>query len=183
MNDLGFALRTELRAERDALIGAFRNGGAVRALLHGLTACTDRLLRRIVRHHGLQDATDVIAVGGYGRGALFPHSDVDILILHAPDLPGEVSGRIEALIGQLWDLGLHVGHSVRTVHECREEARRDITVLTSMLESRLISGPRRLYHEFDAAIVEVLDSPTFFRCRSRERISRPTASSTDMRRR
>ena len=102
MNDLGFALRNELRAERDALIRAFKDGGAVRALLHGLSTGTDRLLRRIVQHHGLQESAAVIAVGGYGRGALFPHSDVDILILHEPDLSSAVSSRIEALIGQLY---------------------------------------------------------------------------------
>jgi [protein-PII] uridylyltransferase len=174
MNDLGFALRNELRAERDVLVAAFRNGGAVRALLHGLSTCTDRLLRRIVQNHGLQEAAAVIAVGGYGRGALFPHSDVDILILHEPDLSSEASSRIEALIGQLWDLGLHVGHSVRTVDECREEARRDVTVLTSMLESRLISGPRRLYRAFDAAIVEVLDSLAFFQAKLLEQQQRHT---------
>src|SRR5947208_12680872 len=138
MNDLGFALRHELRAERDALIGAFCNGGAVRTLLHGLSASTDGLLRRVVRSRGLENSTAVIAVGGYGRGALFPYSDVDILILHDAELAAAHSAQIESLIGQLWDLGLHVGHSVRTVDDCRDEARRDVTVLTSMLESRLV---------------------------------------------
>ena len=140
MNDLGYALRNELRAERDALIGAFCAGGAVRTLLHGLSNSTDRLLRRVIRSRALQDHAAVIAVGGYGRGALFPHSDVDILILHDEQLDAAQSAQIEGLIGQLWDLGLQVGHSVRTVEECREEARRDVTVLTSMLESRLVIG-------------------------------------------
>ena len=72
MNDLGFALRNELRAEREALIAAFCSGGAVRTLLHGLSDCTDRLLRRVVRSCKLEDDAAVIAVGGYGRGALFP---------------------------------------------------------------------------------------------------------------
>jgi len=174
MNDLGFALRHELRAERDALIGAFCSGGSVRTLLRGLSDSTDRLLRRVVRSRGLADTTAVIAVGGYGRGALFPYSDVDILILHDADLDSAQSAQIEALIGQLWDLGLHVGHSVRTVSECRDEARRDVTVLTSMLESRLVIGPRRLYRDFDAAIVEVLDSPAFFQAKLLEQQQRHT---------
>jgi [protein-PII] uridylyltransferase len=174
MNDLGFALRNELRAERDALIGAFRNGGSVRKLLHSLSDSTDRLLRRVVHSCILEDATAVIAVGGYGRGALFPHSDVDVLILHGADLSSEQSAQIENLIGQLWDLGLHVGHSVRSVEECRDEARRDVTVLTSMLESRLVSGPRRLYRGFEAAIIEVLDSPAFFQAKLLEQQQRHT---------
>src|SRR5262249_47247341 len=106
MNDLGFALRHELRAEREALIAAFCSGGPVRSLLHGLSDSTDRLLRRMVRSCGLQDAAAVIAVGGYGRGTLFPHSDVDILILHGAHLNAAQSAQIESLIGQLWDLGL-----------------------------------------------------------------------------
>src|SRR5262245_42500614 len=120
MNDLGFALRHELRAERDRLIAAFRGGGPVRTLPPGLSPSTDRLLRRVVRGFALHDAIAVIAVGGYGRGALFPHSDVDILILHDAQLAPAQITQIEALIGQLWDLGLQVGHSVRTVNECRE---------------------------------------------------------------
>src|SRR5262249_23623870 len=174
MNDIGFALRHELRAERDRLIAAFSSGGAVRTLLQGLSASTDRLLRRVVHGFGLQEAVAVIAVGGYGRGALFPHSDVDILILHDAHLVSAHLAQIEGLIGQLWDLGLQVGHSVRTVNECREEARRDVTVLTSMLESRLVSGPRRLYRELDAAIVEVLDSPAFFQAKVLEQQQRHT---------
>jgi len=174
MNDLGFALRHELRAEREALIATFRSGGAVRPLLHGLSQSTDRLLRRLARGLDLQRAVAVVAVGGYGRGALFPHSDVDLLILHEADIEEARQARIEALIGQLWDLGLHVGHSVRTIEECRDEAQRDATVMTSVLESRLVTGPQRLYRRFESAIVEVLDPPAFFRAKVLEQQQRHT---------
>jgi [protein-PII] uridylyltransferase len=174
MNDLGLALRHELRAERESLVAAFRAGGAVRSLLHGLSHATDRLLRRVARDHQLHHDTAIVAVGGYGRGALFPHSDVDILILHEGELDPVKGARIEALIGQLWDLGLQVGQSVRTVQECRDEACRDATVLTSMLESRLVIGPRRMYRAYEAAIVEVLDPPAFFRAKLLEQQQRHT---------
>jgi [protein-PII] uridylyltransferase len=174
MNDLGLALRHELRAERESLVAAFRAGGAVRTLLHGLSHATDRLLRRVARDHQLHHDAALVAVGGYGRGALFPHSDVDILILHEGELDPVKGARIEALIGQLWDLGLHVGQSVRTVQECRDEACRDATVLTSMLESRLVIGPRRMYRAYEAAIVEVLDPPAFFRAKLLEQQQRHT---------
>jgi [protein-PII] uridylyltransferase len=87
-------------------------------------------------------------VGGFGRGEQFPHSDVDLLFLlpAAPDAAG--AARLEALIGRLWDLGLDVGHSVRTVPECVEQAQGDVTVRTAMLEARRIAGSRSLYRQF-----------------------------------
>jgi [protein-PII] uridylyltransferase len=174
MNDIGFALRDALRAEREARIAAFCSGGSVRALLRGLCASTDRLLRRIVRSAGLPTRCAVIAVGGYGRGELYPHSDIDILILHDGELSAAESERVEGLIGQLWDLGLHVGHSVRTIEQCREEACRDVTVLTSLLEARLLSGPRTLYRRFSAAIADAIDAQSFFRAKVLEQQQRHT---------
>ncbi|HXF46976.1 MAG TPA: [protein-PII] uridylyltransferase [Burkholderiaceae bacterium] len=174
MNDIGFALRDELRAERDALIDAFRNGGSVRALLRGLARATDRSLRRIVRSAALDRCMAVVAVGGYGRGELFPHSDVDILILHDEQLAPAELERVERLIGQLWDVGLHIGHSVRTIAQCCEEARQDVTVLTSLLEARLVIGPRALYRRFAAALAETLDARAFFRAKLLEQQQRHT---------
>ncbi|MGH3584648.1 MAG: nucleotidyltransferase domain-containing protein, partial [Mycobacterium sp.] len=145
MNDVGFRLRDRLRQERDALIDRFERGGRVDTLLKGLARSVDRLLRELAHSTGLARRVAIIAVGGYGRGELFPHSDVDILILLPADATAEDRLRIEPLIGLLWDLGLELGHSVRTVDECGVEAARDVTVLTSMLESRLIAGPRPLY--------------------------------------
>jgi len=94
----------------------------------------------------------LIAVGGYGRGLLYPHSDVDVLILLAEDPDRETGERIEKLIGLLWDVGLEIGHSVRTVAQCQEEARQDITVQTTLLESRLIVGDKHAYTRFTKAV-------------------------------
>ncbi len=173
MNDVGSALRSELRAERDRLIAAFRGGGPVLALLGGLARATDRLLRRIVRDAGLAHIA-IVAAGGYGRGELFPHSDVDIVLIPPGELNEPDRERVEQLIGRLWDLGLHLGHSVRTVDECADEASRDVTVLTSLLESRLVAGPRALYRSFERAIIEVLDVPAFFRAKLFEQQQRHT---------
>lgn len=174
MNDLGFALRDELRAEREAHIAAFRAGGSVRTLLRALARATDRLLQRIVRDAELHRCAAVIAVGGYGRGELYPYSDVDILILPAGELTPAQAARVEQLIGRLWDLGLHLGHSVRTIEQCRQEASRDVTVLTSLLEARLVIGPRALYRRFTAAIAEILDPQAFFRAKLLEQQQRHT---------
>jgi [protein-PII] uridylyltransferase len=174
MNEAGFALRDELRAEREALIARFEHGGSVRALLRGLTRAVDRVLRRLAVASGITSDLAVIAVGGYGRGELFPHSDVDILLLPRADLDADDTARVERLIGALWDAGLHLGHSVRTLAQCQDEARRDATVLTAMLESRLVAGPPAIFDAFSRAIIEVLDSQAYFRAKLLEQQQRHT---------
>ena len=96
-------------------------------------------------------------MGGYGRGELYPHSDVDLLILlpQAPSADDEAA--IERLVAALWDLGLEPGHSVRTIEDCQREAEADITVETAMLESRWLAGSRALMKKFDAATKARLD--------------------------
>ena len=85
----------------------------------------------------------LVAVGGYGRGELFPHSDVDVLILlpHAPT-PARARHASSSSIGTLWDIGLELGHSVRTIEECVDDGRNDVTVQTTLLEARLLAGSR-----------------------------------------
>ena len=82
----------------------------------------------------------LIAVGGYGRQELFPHSDIDILILTAPHIDPIVQERITNFSVFLWDIGLKPDLSVRTVEECASEAMEDQTVMTCILENRLITG-------------------------------------------
>lgn len=172
MNDVGFRLRDRLRQERDALVERFERGGRVDTLLRGLARSVDRLLRELAHSTGLARRVAIIAVGGYGRGELFPHSDVDVLILLPVDATAEDRLQIEPLIGLLWDLGIELGHSVRTVEECGIEAARDVTVLTSMLESRLIAGPRPLYESFSRAVVDSLDRRAYFRAKVLEQQQR-----------
>ncbi len=174
MNDVGFALRDELRAERGSLIARFERGNAVGPLLKGLARAVDRVLLRLIHSSSIGKHVAVIAVGGYGRGELFPHSDVDILLLPCGELDADGRARIEQLIGTLWDTGLHIGHSVRTLAECQEEARRDVTVLTSMLESRPIAGPGAIFDQFSKAIVAVLDPQAYFRAKLLEQQQRHT---------
>lgn len=162
MNDAGSALRNELRAARARLIAEFLRTRNVDRLLRGLSGAVDAVLRQVIRQSGLERTVAVIAVGGYGRGQLFPHSDVDILIVPGGLLAAQDQERIERLVGLLWDLGLHLGHSVRTVDECRTEAQQDVTVLTSMLEARLLIGPRRLYRALSEAIVGCIDRQAFY---------------------
>ena len=175
MNDVGFSLRDELRAQRELLIASFTRTGHVAPLLRGLSRSVDQLVARVAQQTGVGAFATLVAVGGYGRGELFPHSDVDVLILTGDnDASPECQTAIEHLVGQLWDLGLHLGHSVRTVAECREEAARDVTVLTSMLESRYVAGSRARYDEFARSIVASFDAQAFFRAKVLEQQQRHT---------
>ena len=172
MSSIGPSLRARLRGEREAVIARFRANGQVRALLNGLTRVIDDLVRDLVRDSGVGEQIAVIAVGGYGRGEMFPFSDVDLLLL-TPQEPGpELRGQLECLIGALWDSGVHLGHSVRTLGECREEAQRDVTVLTAMLEARQLAGPLDLFQAFQRVVAESLDPAAFFRAKVLEQQQR-----------
>ncbi|KAA1188359.1 [protein-PII] uridylyltransferase [Pseudohalioglobus sediminis] len=92
------------------------------------------------------DDLALVAVGGYGRGELHPHSDIDILLLLSDDCD-EATGQIEAFLTRLWDIGLDIGHSVRTVEQCVDNAREDITILTNLMEARVLRGPESLMQE------------------------------------
>jgi [protein-PII] uridylyltransferase len=87
----------------------------------------------------------LVAVGGYGRGELHPHSDVDLLILLGDDIGDSLpKAEIESFVQLLWDAGFYLGHSVRTLKDCLEGAREDVVTVTTMMESRLLAGSRSL---------------------------------------
>ena len=91
----------------------------------------------------------LVAVGGYGRGELHPYSDVDLLILSAEE-PAEADCRnLEHFVAFLWDIGLEIGHSVRTLQHCAQLAEKDITVATNIMESRTLAGPESLRDELE----------------------------------
>ena len=94
----------------------------------------------------------LVAVGGYGRGELHPCSDIDVMIL----LPksGVTGGHdgIERFLAFLWDIGLEVGHSVRTIDDCQRESAADVSVATTLIEARLLSGPDNLFQAMRRAL-------------------------------
>lgn len=153
--------RAALIAERAELRRQFETGQIGLEILRRQALLTDRHLRRAWKIRGIPPQLTLIAVGGYGRGQLFPHSDVDILILLATPPDNDLQGKLEALIGMLWDIGLDVGHSVRTLDQCFEVAAGDVTVQTNLLESRLITGSRELYHRFVRRLRESIDPAAF----------------------
>ncbi|RYF79187.1 MAG: [protein-PII] uridylyltransferase, partial [Comamonadaceae bacterium] len=136
-----------------------------------LSGLADEALRRLWQAAEFGNALTLVAVGGYGRGELFPYSDVDVLLL-LPAVPeGQEAiapGRLEAFIGQCWDAGLEIGSSVRSIDECLAEAAKDVTVQTALLESRPVVGDKRLFAQFRERFAESLDARTFFAAKSQE---------------
>ena len=155
------AWRQALAEGRVTLAQGFRDKPDAAKALIGRRDLVDGVLRAIWTDTSQSDALALVAVGGYGRGALYPYSDVDVLVILPEDAPQEARGRVEELIGVLWDIGLEIGHSVRSIEECSEEARRDVTVQTTLLESRLIAGSKKLYTRFARRIEADLNVPEF----------------------
>src|SRR3982751_1415647 len=166
-------LRAAYRAKKLALFDTLRLARAptrsVHSVLRQLAALADETLHALWDDAGFGNSLALAAVGGFGRGELFPYSDVDVLLL-LPDGHAEAieEGRIEAFIGQCWDAGLEIGSSVRTVGECLDEAAKDVTVQTSLLESRLIVGDKKLYASFRKRFTAAIDPHAFFAAKSQE---------------
>src|SRR5690606_17483440 len=158
-------LRERLQTARLAAIAQFRKHRRPDTVLAELRRLVDQALRDLLKLHPLPAGATLAAVGGYGRGELYPHSDVDLLIL-LPQAPSPADAeKIETLVAALWDLGLEPGHSVRTLDDCVRESQADITVETSLLESRWLAGSRSLMKQFEATIQQQLDAPAFFQAK------------------
>jgi len=163
-------LRAEFRARKMALFQSLAEGGrsarSVGGTLGKLSALADETLKTLWQRAAFPQDMALAAVGGYGRGELFPYSDVDVLVLLDDDTvlehDAELKTRIEGFIGSCWDAGLEIGSSVRSVAECLNEARQDVTVQTSLLESRLIIGSPATYHQFRQQFGAALDPQAFF---------------------
>ncbi|NYT57677.1 [protein-PII] uridylyltransferase [Alcaligenaceae bacterium] len=161
-------LRDQLAVRKTEAITAFRQHLRPDALLTALRRVTDQTLRDLARIYPLPHGAALIAVGGYGRGELYPHSDVDVLIL-LDEQPSSASTRmIEAFVAAMWDLGVEPGHSVRTIDDCRHEAANDITVETSLMEARWLLGSKNLLAQLRLAMQEQLDAQTFFQAKRSE---------------
>ena len=108
----------------------------------------DQVIKAIWEHHAPSTeksrSVALIAVGGYGRSELHPGSDIDLLVLFQKAPTKGQRQNTESLIRTLWDVGLTIGHSVRTLRDCTAQSRSDVTVMTNLLESRLLAGNAEL---------------------------------------
>ncbi|WP_018410650.1 [protein-PII] uridylyltransferase [Methyloversatilis thermotolerans] len=166
------ALRAELVSHQQSLRSRFEEDGNSRRILLARARAVDGALRRLWAAVGMPRDAALVAVGGYGRGELYPASDVDVLFLLPEHAPEGVDARLEQLVGLLWDVGLDIGHSVRSVEQCVDEAARDITVETTLLEARLLAGSTRLFRSLRDTLAEHRDPRAFFKAKRLEQDER-----------
>ena len=144
--------KTALRQGYRHLTQAFERGADIETLVKKQSWLVDQLLILAWQRHIDSDALSLVAVGGYGRAELLLASDIDLMILERRGLKKPDRGPLEAFVTFLWDFGLEVGHSVRTIKDCRNEAKKDITVMTNIMESRLLCGNADLYARMRAQV-------------------------------
>jgi [protein-PII] uridylyltransferase len=163
-------IRAAYLEQQALLLAPLRRSGAssrgVGPVLRQLSRLADDTVTALWRKAGLDSEGSLVAVGGWGRAELFPHSDIDILVL-LPDgaaiaQDAALQAKVEVFIGSCWDCGLDIGSSVRTVQECLEQSRQDITVQTSLLEARRVAGNAALFARFRTQHQADLDPRAFF---------------------
>jgi len=169
------SFKTCIKQSQDILANRFHAGDPVEDLVHARADFIDELLLYAWQQHMPADSQSaLVAVGGYGRGELHPASDVDLLILTVAEPTGALAGQLEQLVMLLWDMGLDVGHSVRTVEQCVEEATQDVTIVTNLMESRHLAGAESLFNAMQEATGpdEIWPSDQFFSAKYREQQQR-----------
>ncbi len=176
LHELTTSVRQRLTEGQSALNATWKESRQGSALLHGRVTLVDTALKEVWSALEMPESCALVAVGGYGHGKLFPGSDVDLLIL-LPETGGSIDAphtapKIEQLIGLLWDIGLDIGHSVRSVKQCLEEADRDITVKTSLLEARYLAGSQSLCNSLIQSCNAELDPADFFKAKRLEQAER-----------
>ncbi|MFC3108861.1 [protein-PII] uridylyltransferase [Undibacterium arcticum] len=168
MASLALTLKERLKSEQQAAIAVFQSDGKPEKLLKKLRQNVDAALTEAWQYCDLGDQATLVGVGGYGRGELFPHSDVDVLIL-LPEQPNPaLKTRLEQLVQLLWDIGLEIGHSIRTIDECLVESAADITVQTSLLEARRITGSLSLFGLLGECYDAAMEPQAFFQAKTLE---------------
>lgn len=169
-------LKQQLEHFTDYQKSEFLNHHPVNDLVLGRSEYMDQLLYRLWEYFEFNQLTDIslVAVGGYGRGELHPLSDIDILVVSKTTLPAELGLKISEFITLLWDLRLEVGHAVRTVKECADIGREDLTVATNLQEARLLCGSNDTFHHLKMQIhsESFWPSETFYRAKIQEQRDR-----------
>src|SRR5690606_21504388 len=165
-------LRAEYARARELAIDAFRQRPAPERLLAALSRAADAAVRRLWEEAGAPSGSALVAVGGYGRAELYPHSDIDLLVLLDRQADPDAATALSGFVSACWDVGLEIGHSVRTVDECLAEATADVTVRTALLERRLLAGDAAVYARLDARLAEAMNPGEFLQAKQLEMVQR-----------
>lgn len=166
-------IRDSLRAARQELQQDYLEHGKAKRMLLAHARLVDQHLRDTWQMLNMPAELALIAVGGYGREELYPKSDIDLLILLPQQPDDALQQSLQELIGIFWDIGLEVGHSIRTIDECIAESA-DVTVQTNLLEARLITGNPALFSEMQKQLTQHLDQRAFFTAKQLEQEQRHT---------
>ena len=164
-NDIAF-IHEYLSESQNQIDAYFVAGGCVTKAIQKRAWLVDQVLSYLWCQACLSPSDDIalLAVGGYGRAELHPHSDVDILLLIRENDDHSFDQGLERFLTKLWDIGLNIGHSVRSLDDCLENARDDLTIATSLMEARIILGPESLLNNLNSTIAsdKVWDDQLFF---------------------
>ncbi len=172
--DLLTQLRDFEKRSSQRLARGFADGRTVRELVMARARHIDNLLINLWSHLELPNDYSLVAVGGYGRGELHPYSDIDLLILTSGKSDHQDQQNLSPFITLLWDIGLIVGHATRTVKQCVQLAKQDITVVTNLMESRLLCGDLKQFEQIkqQTAPDKMWDAERFFKAKMEERRER-----------
>ena len=171
LNAVRVSIKTQLKSQAHQWLTPFDQNtpaSAVEAVLRKRCVCVDEALVALWNAIGMPKQYSLVAVGGYGRGELFPFSDVDVLILIDQEPDKVNTEKLETFCGSGWDIGLEIGHSVRTPQQCVEEAGKDITVQTALVESRFLAGNSSNFRALNSTLQKLLEVKTFFRKKTLE---------------
>ncbi len=171
------AFRDALREAGDRLSERFKRNEPIEEIVRARAfEIIDQIILSAWRYFAedVLQRVDLVAVGGYGRGELHPQSDIDLLVLLDRRIENNADESIGRFLTFLWDIGLEVGHSVRTLDDCEAQARDDVTVLTTLMETRLLDGPGILFAELPTRIGtdRMWNSADFFHAKVEEQIAR-----------
>lgn len=167
--------RDALQQGQHYLKQQFDLGSDVVTLVHLRAHFVDEVLQSIWQHHISENCpVSLLAVGGYGRGELHPYSDIDLLVLLDESVSNNPPSGLSSFLTQLWDIGLEIGHSVRTIKECRQQAENDITVATNLLETRLLCGVKDLFSDLQQLTItnKTWDTKRFYQAKKQEQHKR-----------
>jgi [protein-PII] uridylyltransferase len=164
-------IRDSLRAARLALHQDYLVHAHPLRHLRAHARLVDRHLCQVWQMLQMPHDLALVAVGGYGRSELYPKSDIDLLILLPLQPDTGLQQQLQQLVGMLWDIGLEVGHSIRTVGDCMAESS-DVTVQTNLLEARLITGNRALFEEMRETLASHLSRRAFYLAKAQEQENR-----------
>ena len=164
--------KSQLQSGHTAIKEGYLASRDAAQLLHARSQLIDEVLSSLWSELHIRDSLTFVAVGGYGRAEMWPASDVDLLLLLPEPPDSALTEELEQLISFFWDIGLEIGHSVRTIEDCLNEAKNDLTIQTALVEARFLAGNQALFARLVSEFKENLDPQAFFHAKRIEQDER-----------